>query len=466
MIARGFGTTVLDTSGKGSRGPGSLASTIMGPFPIAARVQGTDSSVQPADPPCNELARFLETRSRSIEDYSIEPNFETIVVTGGTGCIGRVLLSQLKRICEARLVSIARRPPLDSLRVSGVTYLCADVRDLDSMRSILGEHRPEFLIHLAAERDPGLAEQTVFDTISINVGGTISVMQAAADMQVPLVSTASSGKVVRFFGSDVYAATKGVAEYVVSRAAERFGIAATCARFTHVVDNSIVFSRLLRWSQNGQPVRLHGANVGFYAQSALECAQLLMIGSIAPFRSSAGVLALRNLGWPPISLRDLARDVVKSSGSTSSIEVVGFEPGYEEQIHPATYDPVTAGDISPLMNALEAARASGVAPFASSVDGVPLLGSSMSVDDALAELISAIASSADETTLRRSLSSVSKEIFLFGLRRADPQDAYRLAIRASGVPVLAHDHVVISDILESWLRATAKQHTDSARRTG
>ena len=333
------------------------------------------------------------------------------------------------------------------------------------MRSILGEHRPQFLVHLAAQRDPGLAEQAVFDTISTNIGGTISVMKAAADIEVPLVSTASTGKVVRYFGSDVYAATKSVAEYVVARAAEQFGIAATCARFTHVVDNSIVFSRLQRWSQNGQPVRLHGADVRFYVQSALECAQLLIVGSIAPFGSSAGIVALRNLGWPPISLCDLARDVVKCNGSTSPIEIVGFEPGYEEQIHPATYDPLTAGNVSPLINALEAPKAFGVAPLANSVDGVPLLGSSTSVDDVLTDLNCAVTASADETTLRRSLSRVSKEIFLFGLRRADPQDAARLAIRASGVPVMAPDHVVITEILESWLRGTLERPDDSARST-
>lgn len=397
-----------------------------------------------------ELDRFLQTRFRGIDRYSIPIGHDAIVVTGGTGCIGTALLAQIASTYSVRVVSVSRRPPIPARRISGVTYLSEDVRNLDAMCQILSAVRPRLIIHLAAQRDPGLAEQTVAETISINVMGTISVLQAAAVCNTSLVSFASTGKAMRYYTSDVYAATKLVAEYVVARAAEEFEFGAVCARFTHVVDNSILLSRLHLWAQSGQPVRLHGTEVAFYVQSALECAQLLMVGAAEPFHQSAGIIALRNLGWPPISLLQLAQEVVAFHGGKSPIEIVGFEPGYEEQSHPATSDPLTAGNISPLINALEASRSQQIAPLVHGVDGVRIAGASDSVDKALDELVRLVDACASGDCLRQALGEVSRELLVHRLNQADVSASRRLADRSSTMAVEAPDHVVISDTIARW----------------
>ena len=91
---------------------------------------------------------------------------------------------------------------------------------------------------------------------------------------------ASTGKALRPYSADVYTASKRAAEWLLARAAARAGARYSAARFTHVVDNSIVHARLLDWCEGGV-LRLHSADIAFYAQSALESAQLLLAAGLA-----------------------------------------------------------------------------------------------------------------------------------------------------------------------------------------
>ena len=84
---------------------------------------------------------------------------------------------------------------------------------------------------------------------------------------------------MRYFTSDVYAATKQLVEYLVAR---QDGIEASCVRFTHVVDNSLVYGRFLNAIDAGRTPRLHGLDVRFYVQSALASAQLLLLAATTP----------------------------------------------------------------------------------------------------------------------------------------------------------------------------------------
>jgi hypothetical protein len=57
-----------------------------------------------------------------------------------------------------------------------------------------------------------------------------------------------------------------------------------------------------------------------------------------------------------VSLLDVALGTIAETGSQSPIYVCGHEEGYECSPFPALYDPATAGDVSPLINAFEAPR--------------------------------------------------------------------------------------------------------------
>lgn len=304
-----------------------------------------------------ERTRFEAVKKRGILGFtaSMLPEWNRILVTGGTGCIGQTVLSNLARdLPEAQLWSLSRRRPATSN--TAVTYLQGDIRDVSRIDEVINLVRPELVIHLAAQRDPSYAETHVTETVSTNVLGTQVVLDATGIAGVKTVVVASTGKAVRFFTSDVYAATKKLVEYHAARAAEMYGMAVACTRFTHVVDNSIVARRLEQWIADDAPIELHAPDVLLPVQSALECYHLLMIaGAVA--RPEPQVVALRDLGWPPIVLLEMAREYLADNPSSrSSIVFTGYPPGYEATFYPGTYDPRSAGDVSPLVNMIEATR--------------------------------------------------------------------------------------------------------------
>jgi FlaA1/EpsC-like NDP-sugar epimerase len=309
-----------------------------------------------------EYGRFLAHSQRSLavpgSDLNRWLRGKTVLITGGTGCIGSKLMTEVYRQCPGRLVSVSRGSTSRWVRLGGAECVTADIRDRASLTAVFNDVRPDVVFHVAAQRDPGLAEHEVKRTVTTNVLGTRNVIAAATEFEVPQVVCASTGKALRPYSPDVYTASKRIAEWLLAQAAERGGTAYSAARYTHVVDNSIICQRLVDWCSGGV-IRLHGADIAFYIQSALESAQLLLGAGLGARPGALWVHASTDLGWP-ISLLDLALGVLARAGSPTPIYFSGYDRGYESMSFPGLYDPLTAGDVSPLLSAFEAIRGAGV----------------------------------------------------------------------------------------------------------
>jgi hypothetical protein len=335
------------------RGLSRLDETTLG------RLRALTRSLQAASPAAgDEYARFLAIGDREL---TLPPGAvsswlagQKVLVTGGTGCVGSVLMRLLAAARPARLVSVSRGITAGWPRQPAAEYTRADVRDLPGLAGAIASVQPDVLFHLAAQRDPGLAEREVHRTVTTNVLGTRNVIAAAERCGVPLVVYASTGKALRPYTPDTYAASKRAAEWLLAAAAARGG-GYCAARFTHVVDNSIIHRKLQEWAGGGV-LRLHAADIMFYAQSALESAQLLLSAGLAAAPGSFLVQAITDLGWP-VCLLDLALGVLTRTGAAAAIYFSGYDPGYEDVPFPGLYDPRTASGVSPLLSAFEAVRA-------------------------------------------------------------------------------------------------------------
>ena len=322
-----------------------------------------------------EYARFLGVKQRGLclpeAEIAEQLDGATVLVTGGTGCIGSTLMAQLTQRRPGRLVCVSRSVTTGWPRQAGAEYLAGDVRDRARMDEIIAQVRPDVIFHLAAQRSPALAEVEVHRTVSTNVLGSRNVLAAAAAAGVPQVVCASTGKALRPYSPEMYSASKRAAEWTASVAAASGELLVSAARFTHVLDNSIVYERLLDCADAGAKadgpgmgtdpvtgeaavVRLHGSSIAFYVQSALESAQLLLIAYLGARPGEFRVHGITDLGWP-VSLIDLAVGVLATKQSRTPVYISGYDPGYEEVPFPGLYDPATAGDVSPLFNAFEAA---------------------------------------------------------------------------------------------------------------
>jgi nucleoside-diphosphate-sugar epimerase len=349
----------------------------------------------------------------------------TILVTGGTGCIGTALLGELQDLSPRRVVSVSRGLAIPPRLVPSVEYVRADIRDSRAVADLVERVAPEIVFHLAAQRDPGVAEMTIIESLMTNVAGTSNVIAACEASGVESLVYASTGKALRPYTPHVYAASKKLGELLAYTAALRSSAQRySVARFTHVVDNSLVLRKFRQTDRRGA-ITLHDPATLFYTQSAREAAQLLLCAH-ANARAGAGVdvTAIRDLGLPA-ELLGLALGVVSEGRSAQALYVKGYEPGYDDSFYPGLYDPETAADVSPLLNAYEAARAREVSDVG--VDASPIaIEDPERLTELVGDLESLCVSGATATLVRAELEAISLQLFRMTIAQVDAELLQRL----------------------------------------
>jgi NAD(P)-dependent dehydrogenase (short-subunit alcohol dehydrogenase family) len=351
----------------------------------------------------------------------------TVLVTGGTGCIGTRLIGQLTRYAD-RVVSVSRGSTSCWPHDPRAEYLHADITDREAVDAVIAMIAPDIVFHVAGQRDPGRAESDIHGTISTNILGTRNVLESAAAAGVPRVVCASTGKAMRLYSPDVYAASKRAAEWVVADIASSSATRCSAVRFTHVVDNSIVYGKLKSWTADPDAVlRLHAHDTAFYAQSALESARLLILAALDPEPGLLRIHAITDLGWP-VALLDLGLGVLSRTSSSTPVYFSGYDPGYEAVSFPGLYDPMTAGDVSPLINALEAAAILPAHPYVDTFAMPTAPGVAKLVDECLA------------VPTRAALSELSWALLDLAIQNADSRSLEKMATLAARRDALTPDH--------------------------
>ncbi len=164
-----------------------------------------------------------------------------VLITGHTGFKGSWLSLWLQSM-GAEVVGYALAPPsipnlFEASRVAdGMVSLHGDIRDLEQMRRAMTDHRPEIVIHMAAQSLVRYSYQNPIETYATNVMGTVNVLEAARKtpgVRAVLVVTSDKCYENREWvwgyreteamgGYDPYSNSKGCAELVTSAYRQSF----------------------------------------------------------------------------------------------------------------------------------------------------------------------------------------------------------------------------------------------------
>ncbi len=186
-----------------------------------------------------------------------------VFITGHTGFKGSWLSLWLQKL-EAKVVGYAlcpsSKPNLFELaNVSdGMVSIIGDIRDHDKLFSVINDHKPEFIFHLAAQSLVRQSYLDPIDTYTTNVIGTVNLLEVVRyTPAVKVVVNVTSDKCYennervlgyrendRLGGHDPYSSSKACAELVTSAFRESFfpkseykkhGVALASARAGNVI---------------------------------------------------------------------------------------------------------------------------------------------------------------------------------------------------------------------------------------
>jgi len=131
---------------------------------------------------------------------------KTVLVTGHTGFKGSWLATWLTHL-GARVVGYALPPPTEPSHFEAcrlatrVVHVDGDVRDYEALERACREHRPEIVLHLAAQSLVRRAFAEPRLTFEVNLMGTVNVLEAARRTEsVAAVVAVTSDKCYRNVG--------------------------------------------------------------------------------------------------------------------------------------------------------------------------------------------------------------------------------------------------------------------------
>lgn len=157
-----------------------------------------------------------------------------ILVTGGTGFLGKRLGSRLREMGnETVLTGRNNKQNLLASKFSGCESLAMDVSHIESVRDIMTEVRPDIVIHAAATKFVDISEKQPMEAIDVNVVGSQNVARVSIEKGVQLVlgiSTDKASPPVR----NTYGMTKALMERLFCAMDNKSNTRFLCVRYGNV----------------------------------------------------------------------------------------------------------------------------------------------------------------------------------------------------------------------------------------
>lgn len=138
---------------------------------------------------------------------------ETILITGGTGFLGKRLGMRLAAENKVILTGRNNKHNMDAQQFTGCTTLPMDVTSIESVRDVFTEVRPTVVIHAAATKYVDLSEQQPMECIDVNVFGSQNLARVCVEKGVSTVIGMSTDKSAPPVGN-TYGLTKALMERV------------------------------------------------------------------------------------------------------------------------------------------------------------------------------------------------------------------------------------------------------------
>ena len=253
----------------------------------------------------------------------------SVLITGGTGSLGKSLVHYLLTETTVRRIAVFSRDELNQhdLRIHfeddpRLRWFLGDIRDLDRLKRAF--HGVDFVIHAAALKQVDTGEYNPMEFIKTNVLGSQNVIDASIDAGVKRVVALSTDKASSPI--NLYGATKLTADKLFVAAnnySYSYGTTFSVVRYGNVMGSrGSVIPFFKNLAAQGKPLPITDLRMTRFWIS-IEDAVKFVIDSLEMM--TGGELYVPRI--PSMKIVDLAHAV----SADSKLEAIGMRPG--EKLH-------------------------------------------------------------------------------------------------------------------------------------
>jgi len=253
----------------------------------------------------------------------------SILITGGTGSLGKSLVSYLLNETKARRIAIFSRDELKQHQLrnhfqndSRLRWFLGDIRDLERLKRAL--HNVDYVIHAAALKQVDTGEYNPMEFIKTNILGSQNVIDASIEAGVKRVVALSTDKASSPI--NLYGATKLTADKLFVAAnnySHSYGTLFSVVRYGNVMGSrGSVIPFFQDLAKQGKPLPITDMRMTRFWIS-IEKAVEFVIDSLQMM--TGGELYVPRI--PSMKIVDLAHAV----SPTATLIEIGMRPG--EKLH-------------------------------------------------------------------------------------------------------------------------------------
>jgi len=256
-------------------------------------------------------------------------NGSSILITGGTGSLGKALVSHLLAECNVRRIAIFSRDELKQLHMRTefnndprLRWFLGDIRDIERLKRAF--HNVDFVFHAAALKQVDTGEYNPMEFIKTNVLGSQNVIDASIETGVKRVVALSTDKASSPI--NLYGATKLTADKLFIAAnnySHTYGTTFSVVRYGNVMGSrGSVIPFFKQLADEGKPLPITDLRMTRFWIS-IEQAVSFVVDSLEMM--TGGELYVPRI--PSMKIVDLAKAVAPGA----KLEEIGMRPG--EKLH-------------------------------------------------------------------------------------------------------------------------------------
>ena len=252
---------------------------------------------------------------------------KSILITGGTGSLGKALIKQLKK--SNKIVIYSRDEGKQALIFGNnpeIVRVIGDVRDYNKLNITLQRHKVDYIIHTAALKRIDDMEWYPDECIKTNINGSENVARAALSNGIKkciLVSTDKACQPVNVYGSS---------KFIAERIFTNYDYHSTDTIFASVRYGNVIASRgsfvplFMEWIKNNQIIRVTSEEMTRFLFT-LDDAVDAVLGTLENAKGGEVFVPQINSYTLPTCIKALEKITNKTSNTTT----IGLRPG--EKLH-------------------------------------------------------------------------------------------------------------------------------------